>query len=57
MKKVPVNWPVVLFFMAVVYFASKDNTSFWMSTNSTPLVSCKTLMFLLYWCFSYSWAW
>ena len=57
MKRLTVNFPVVLFLLSVIYFASMANMSFWMSVRSTPLVSWKTRRFLSYWSFSYSWAW
>ena len=42
MKRLALNWSVVLFLMAVKYFSSTANTSFWMSTRSNLLVSWKT---------------
>ena len=57
MKMVTVIWPVVLFLMAVIYFSSMANTTFWMSFRYTPLVSWKTHRFSSYWNFSSSWAW
>ena len=38
MKSVPINWPLVLLLMAVMYLDSTDNTSYWISTCSTPRV-------------------
>ena len=55
MKRVPVNCPVVLFLMAVMYFASTANTSFWISARSTPIFLWKNHRFLLYWRFSSYW--
>ena len=56
-KRVPVNLPVVLLLVAVMYFASKSNTSCCMGARSTPLVSWKNNRFFSYWRFSSSWAW
>ena len=51
------NYPVVLFLMAVMYFASTANMSCWMSARSNPLVLWKTHRFSSYWHFSYYWVW
>ena len=56
MKRVPVNWPVVLFLMTVISSASIASTSFWISARSTPLVSLNIHRFFLYWRFSSSWS-
>ena len=37
-NRVPVNWPVVLFLMSVMYLDSTFNTSFCISAYSTPRV-------------------
>ena len=39
MNRVPVNWPGVLFLMAVMYIAFTANVSCWISACSTPCVS------------------
>ena len=45
MKRVPVNFSVVLFLMAVIYFTSTAKTSFRMSARSDPLVCGRLIGF------------
>ena len=47
MKRVPVNWSVILFLMNVIYFLSTANMSCWMIARSNPLVSWKTCRFFI----------
>ena len=57
MKRLPMNWPVVMFLMIVMYPALTVNTSSWTSARSNPPVSWKTRRFSSFWRFSSSWAW
>ena len=56
MKMVPVNFPVLLFLVAILYLALMVNTSFWVFACSNPFVPWNTCRFSSYWCFSYYWA-
>ena len=57
MKSVPVNYPVILFLMDVMYLDLPANVRFWISACSTTHILWKTRRFSSYWSFSSSWAW